>query len=134
MTLSDERLRQLAAETLELARSGRDDGGAIGGSSDDRIAALEARVRRLEAALAAVAPDGGLGAEERRARRSPHGTGFVPALEPVARLALPMAHAHPHEHGFAGHQYGLPPAMGERCVLEPGSPCIGHGTCKSHGY
>jgi hypothetical protein len=117
VTLSDERLRQLAAETLELARSGRDDGGAIGGSSDDRIAALEARVRRLEAALAVVAP-------------------IAPALAmaPVPRLALPMVHAHPHDHGAAGHQYGLPPAMGERCVLEPGSPCVGHGTCKSHGY
>lgn len=115
MTLSDERLRQLAAETLELARSGREDGGAIAGSSDDRIAALEARVRRLEAALGAVAP-------------------VVTALPmaPVQRISLPMAHA--HGHGAAGHQYGLPPAMGERCVLEPGSPCVGHGTCKSHGY
>lgn len=119
MTLSDERLRQLAAETLELARSGRDDGGAIGGSSEDRIAALEARVRRLEAALGAGVPV------------APVAT--ATAL-PVPRIALPMVHAHPHDHGFAGHQYGLPPAMGERCVLEPGSPCVGHGTCRSHGY
>lgn len=117
MTLSDERLRQLAAETLELARSGRDEGGAIVGSSDDRIATLEARVRRLEVALAALAP-------------------LAPALPmaPAPRMALPMVQAHPYDHGLAGHQYGLPPAMGERCVLEPGSPCVGHGTCKSHGY
>jgi hypothetical protein len=113
MTLSDERLRQLAAETLELARSGREDGGAVG-AAEDRIAALEARVRRLEAALGAATP--------------------VAPLAPVSRIALPMVHAHPHVHGVAGHQYGLPPAMGERCVLEPGSPCVGHGTCKSHGY
>lgn len=117
MTLSDERLRQLAAETLELARSGRDEGGAGAGSSDDRIAALEARVRRLEAALGAVAT-----------------AVPVATVTPLPRMALPMIHSHAHGHGAAGHQYGLPPAMGERCVLEPGSPCVGHGTCKSHGY
>ncbi len=117
MTLSDERLRQLAAETLELARSGREDGGSVGASSEDRIAALEARVRRLEAALGAAVP-----------------VAAPVVAAPVARIALPMVHAHPHVHGAAGHQYGLPPAMGERCVLEPGSPCVGHGTCKSHGY
>jgi hypothetical protein len=117
VTLSDERLRQLAAETLELARSGREEAGATSASGEDRIAALEARVRRLEAALGAAAP-----------------VAAAAIAAPVQRIALPMLHAHPHVHGAAGHQYGLPPAMGERCVLEPGSPCVGHGTCKSHGY
>jgi len=110
--MDDERIRQLADEVLTAVR-GAPSERAHDASVETRLAALEAAVRRLEAAGHA-------------------GPQTTVAQTTVAVVAAPgppsLAVRHP-----SLRLLDVPGGV-DRCILEPDQPCEKSGRCRSFGY
>jgi hypothetical protein len=111
--MDDERIRQLTEEVLGAVR-GAPDERARDASIEARLGALEAAVRRIEAAVGA---------------RAAGGQGVVAAAVVLPSPALARGLVHP----------GLRildevPCGEDRCVLEPDKPCEKSGRCRTFGY
>ncbi len=105
--MDDERIRQLAEEVLAAVRGAPSERDAES-STEARLAALEAAVRRLEAARPAVATTA-------VAVVAAPGTPATAVRHPSLRL-LDV------------------PGGDDRCILEPDQPCEKSGRCRTLGY
>ncbi len=113
--MDDARIKELTEEVLAaLYRPGAGSVPAAAGASarslEERVAALEARLRSQGAGTSITAVT----------LAAPHASATTivnaPAAHPAARLLGPSG-------GGEGH-----------CVLEPDKPCVGSGACRTFGH
>ena len=105
--MDDSRIRQLTDEVFAQLQKG-----PTPSDLEERLAALEAAVARLSAALPATAP--------------PHAHPHAPT--PVAQIAQVVA-AHPALRLLESLTCG-----DDKCVLEPEKACCRSGRCKTFGH
>ena len=102
--MDDSRIKQLTAEVMQQLRG---PGASASPEAEDRLAALEGRVARIEQALL---------------------SGSAPRAAAPSRAVVPLA-MHP---SLAVVE--IPQGGGDRCVMEPDKPCVQSHACRTFGH
>ena len=104
--MDDARIRQLTDDVMQKLRPGAESYLDLAA----RVAALEASVRRIEAAISAGV------------------THAAPAPAAIQVVVPQGAAVHP------ALQLLAVPGGSDRCCLEPDKPCVGSGQCRTFGH